>query len=193
MKRPALAIVAATLFAAPGCGSLATAPDLERAKTAQDELTERAIATLGLDEGKLERRATLPSKAHGRHAIYLAPKNEGGACVLDVTEDRLGAGCNAVLFGEHDVAFVESSEGGPARGAMTELRLAGVASPRVRSLELELSDGTRARVPLAAGNAFLYEAAASDLRDGVVPAALHAFNAGGRQLDTLPLGSPPPA
>jgi hypothetical protein len=68
-----------------------------------------------------------------------------------------------------------------------------VASPRVRSLEVELSNGLRAQVPLTAGNAFLYEAAVSDLRDGVVPAALHAFKGGGRQIDTIPLGSVPPA
>lgn len=193
MTRPALATLTATLVVASGCGSLATAPGPERPQAAHDELTEQAIARLGLDEAKLERRAAIGSKPHGRHSIYIAPKKGGGACVLVVTDDRLGAGCNPVLFGEHDVAFVESSQGGPTARATTELRLAGVASPRVRSLEVELSNGLRAQVPLTAGNAFLYEAAVSDLRDGVVPAALHAFKGGGRQIDTIPLGSVPPA
>jgi hypothetical protein len=115
------------------------------------------------------------------------------ACVVDVDTDSVGAGCNRVLFGEHDVAFVEASEGGPAPTTITELHVAGVASSRVRSLQVVLSNGSVEDVALTTEKAFLYEAATPDLHTGVVPQALRAYDAGGRRIDTMPLSDPPPA
>lgn len=192
LTRPAQALLAAALVAAPGCGGAATAPQRERPQTAPVDLPAAVAERLRLDETTVERRATFAS-ANGARSVYVGRKTDGTSCLADVDADSVGAGCNRVLFGEHDVAFVEGFEGGPAPTTITELHVAGVASPRVRSLQVVLGDGSVRDVALTRERAFLYEAATSDLHAGVVPEALRVYDTGGRRIETMSLNGPPPA
>jgi hypothetical protein len=151
----------------------------------------RAVAALQLDAETAERRGTF--SISGRpHAIFVAPTARGTTCVLDVTEQHVGAGCSPGLFERHELAWTLGFEGGPRPDTVTGLRVAGVASARVGGVAAELSDGRRVALPLTAGGAFAYDSPPEDVHDGARPAALVALDRAGRQLDRVELPALPP-
>jgi hypothetical protein len=169
----------ADLAVVPGAGSV-------------DGIPEAAVDALKLERAKAKRLGTFKLQ-HGPRAVYIAPTTKGTTCFLDVGDVDVGAGCDATLFSEHEVAWTESFRGGPALAAITELRVAGVAAASARGLSVELSNGDRVSVPLNAGRAFMYEAAPSDLHTAVVPKTLLAFDGDGEEIDRVELPPLPPA
>jgi hypothetical protein len=145
-----------------------------------------AVDALELDAAKVERRGTF-RPAGVPHAVFVAPSAKGTICVLDVSGQHVGAGCSAGLFASHELAWTQGFDGGPAAATVRELRIAGVASARVRVVDVELSDGRRVPVQLTPGRAFMYEAVPEDVHARVLPVALLALDGARRVLDRVEL------
>jgi hypothetical protein len=166
--------------AAAGCGG--TQQQAVRAPAADPQLPESAVAAMHLDRARARRVG-----AHDGRAIWIAPTDSGDTCLLDASPDAVGASCGRTLFGTHKLAFTESSEGGPPPRPVTQLRIVGVAAAGVRSVAVELSDGTASALTPNEAGAFVYEESPAQLADAVAPVALLARDGMARRVDRIDL------
>jgi hypothetical protein len=110
---------------------------------------------------------------------------DGKSCLLD-DDSSSGTGATCLehgLFARRRVAFLVSFEGGPDR--FSELRVAGVAAPGVRTVSVVKTDGSSIEVKLTRERAFLFESPAADLAARIYPTALRLYGASERLMETV--------
>jgi hypothetical protein len=108
-----------------------------------------------------------------------------------------GGGCNPADDPLGDRAFSASLayDGGPAIQDVKDARLIGVTSSQVESLRVLMSDGSSRQVKLKSAkvagnelNAFGYRFKRADLKKGIGPTAVVAFDTDGVQIDRQATG-----
>ncbi len=135
------------------------------------EGTRRHVGVFGLSKGRKIRLST-------------AETVDGMACLIE--EDDIGAGSSCLddgLFARRKVELLVSSQGGP--GKFSELHVAGISAPGIRTITLVKTDGSVVRLDLGASRAFVYESSAADLEERIYPTALRLYAASGRLVETL--------
>ena len=182
---PVLIVALAVALAAEGCGGTTIRVD-RGDRPAAGALPDSAVEAMRLDRASAQHLGTF----HGR-GVWLAPTADGETCLLDTAADAVGAACGAPLFGTHQLAFTEATEGGPPPRPLTLVRITGVAKRGVRSVVVELSDGSSAPLVANAQGAFVYEEPAEQLSAGVRPTALIARNGAAGRIDSVDLPRAP--
>jgi hypothetical protein len=184
---PVLIVALSVALAAAGCGGTTTRVDRGvPGRPAAGALPDSAVEAMRLDRARAQHLGTF----HGR-GVWLAPTADGETCLLEAAADGVGAACGASLFGTHGLAFTEATEGGPPPRPLTLVRVTGVAKPGVRSVVVELSDGSSAPLVPNDRGAFVYAEPADQLAAGVRPTALIARNGAAGRVDRVDLPRAP--
>lgn len=167
-------------------------------RTAPPDLDALELA-VGTDA--MVRAAEIPaSDRAAARGVFLQLTSTGHFCLWDApsagSPQRQG-GCNPAAdpLGGRPLSISLAYEGGPAPTRVTDARLVGVAAKDVTSLSVEMSDGSHRRIaltPTSIGGieyrAFGHRVRTSDLRRGLGPVAVVAFDAAGREIDRQATG-----
>ena len=121
--------------------------------------------------------------------VFARFTSTGHFCLSDAPVDAPnmgGGGCNSAddPLGGKDFSVSLAYDGGPALDAVRDARLIGLATERVSSVRVLMSDGTwrpvklkKARVGADIFKAFGYRFKKSDLKKGLGPTSVVAFDA----------------
>ncbi len=118
--------------------------------------------------------------------LATASTTDGKSCLLESSGvDPDGSVCSdGGLFVRRKVAFAIESQGrGP--DAVSELHVAGVVAPEIRSAELLKSDGSSSQLLLRETGAFVYESPSSELARGVFPSGFRLYGASGKLVQSV--------
>ena len=132
--------------------------------------------------------------------VFVQKTSSGLFCLWDApsagSPDQKG-GCNQGEnpLGGRPLFMSLSYEGGPAVADVTEASVVGLAADEVETVHVVLSDGLRQtvglrRIPASVGDfrAFGHRFSRGELRRGVFPAAVVAFDADGNEIDRQATG-----
>jgi hypothetical protein len=132
--------------------------------------------------------------------VFAQVTSTGYLCLSDAplhSPEAGGGGCNPAddPLGGRELSVSLGYDGGPAIQDVTDARLIGLASSGVASLRVLMSDGSQRKVKLRKAKlgsnefqAFGVRFRKSDLRKGIGPAAVVAFDASGIEIDRQPTG-----
>jgi hypothetical protein len=175
----AAALIGGSVVAAQRGGG---APSVER--------LQAAIAT-----GLMVKVAEIPGDdREPQHGVFVQELETGNLCVWDApsaSSPQRQGGCNSIddPLGGNVVSANLAYEGGPGIENVREARLSGIAESDVARIVVLLSDGTERAVRLNAAHlqsgeflAFGYRVKRSDLRKGIGPIAVLAFDASGNEI-----------
>jgi len=151
-------------------------------------------------DGKLTKVAEVPGPPSASRRSIFVERAGGQLCLWDAPDARgliRQGGCNPesdpFAGGQMFVSF--SYEGGPKAQDVRDARLIGLLSSSVAESSVALSDGTVRTLALRpapqAGNGlqyFAYRLDPRDLRRGIGPTMVRAFDSNGRLLDSDPTG-----
>jgi len=185
-----VAIAAAAVAYATSEGS----PEaLVRPGGANDELPANAGFLRHLDAGSTRRVASFRLAGGRERGVYLAKTRDGRQLCLfdtDLATGDQGGGCNDAdaLFGEQSIVISLAYEGGPTRTTIRDVRIIGLATPSVDSVAVELSNGERQPVRLTRDQGFAWVMPQADVRRGLEPVGVVAFDQTGRVLDRAQTG-----
>ena len=173
-------VVAASVFGSGGGDSVLTPQEVREARA-------------GAERVEVARYAPAPGVPNLR--VYLERKEGGLICLFDAPDaaHEGGGGCNYANdpFGGKKIMFSLGWDGGPARNSISNARISGIVAADVATVRLEMSDGSTRSVILSDSSpyrAFAYRIKQSDLRAGVEPVAVLAFDAKGAQIDRQTTG-----
>jgi hypothetical protein len=176
-------IVVAVVIATAGCGGTSSGTGRPvPLEPAADGLPDSAVQALKLDRGRARHLGTFRGRG-----VWLVPTADGDTCLLDTAAEAVGGACGRDLFGAHKLAFTEATEGGPPPRPLTLVRVTGAAAPPVRSVVVELSDGSQELLVPTAGRAFVYDEPPAQVAAGVVPVALVAKDGAAKRVDRIDL------
>src|SRR5262245_66335985 len=129
-----------------------------------------------------------------QHGVFVQELDTGHLCVWDApsasSRQRQG-GCNSIddPLGGSIISASLAYDGGPAIADVREARLSGIAESGVTTIAVLMSDGSRRDVRVKEAHlrsgtyvAFGYRVKRSDLRHGIGPVAVVAFDVKGREL-----------
>lgn len=132
--------------------------------------------------------------------VFVQLTDTGHVCIWDArsasARQRQG-GCNRAEdpLGGSAVSASLAYDGGPAIETVRDARLTGLASAETASLQIVMSDGSnraikleKAKVGADEFQAFGYRVRKSDLKRGIGPTAVVAFDASGIELGRQPTG-----
>jgi hypothetical protein len=132
--------------------------------------------------------------------VFAQQTSTGHLCLTDAPLDSPlmgGGGCNPADDPLGGRAFSASLayEGGPAIQAVKDARLIGLASSEVASMRVLMSDGSSRQIKLKKAKlgsnefqAYGYRIKRADLKKGVGPTAVFAFDADGTEIDRQTTG-----
>jgi hypothetical protein len=156
------------------------------ASTAGDQLMR--IADIAAADGHAGRGVFAQSTSTGFFCLWDAPS--AGAL------NRQG-GCNSIddPLGGRQMFISFAYEGGPAAADVKDARLIGLAADDVSSVAVVMDDGTRramklrkAMIESRAYSAFGHRFSRGELRRGVTPVAVVAFDQNGNEIDRQETG-----
>lgn len=154
-----------------------------------------------IDEAPMSRVAEIAG-ADGapKLGVYVQKTSTGHVCVWEArsaASRQRGGGCNTgddPLNGRA-VSFTLSYDGGPGIESVSGATVFGLASTEVAGASVAMSDGTvrqinlrPAKVGSADFRAFGYRFRKSDLKRGIGPVAIVAFDANGTEIDRQTTG-----
>lgn len=156
------------------------------------------VALTGADPVKL---ADIPA-AEGSPArgVFAQVTSTGLFCLSDApigSPLKGGGGCNAAddPLGGDSISASLAYDGGPGIASVTDARLIGLASVEVASVLVLMSDGSTRAIKLKTAKvgsdefqAFGYRFKKSDLRKGIGPSAIVAYDAAGTEIGRQPTG-----
>jgi hypothetical protein len=188
MRRRRVAVTAASVIAAGILVGAVVAGGHDWSRSA-DQLDAALV------EARPTRVADIPS-AEGlpERGVFAQITSTGQFCLSDAPVDAPlmgGGGCNSVddPLGGSAISSSLAFDGGPAIASVRDARLIGLAAPSVSSVRVLMSDGSsrtvklkRARVGSDALRVFGYRIRKSDLKDGVGPVAVVAYDDGGAEI-----------
>jgi hypothetical protein len=120
-----------------------------------------------------------------RVELFIADTRTGRACLVD-NDPRFGASAGCLddgLFRERKVEFSVRFDGGPT--LFSELYVAGVVAPSIRSAELTKTDGTAESLELTDSRAFVFESPRADLDGSTYPNGFRLYGPSGKLLETV--------
>lgn len=154
-----------------------------------------------IDSEPLIKVLDLPAESGGAvRSMFVQPTTAGLLCVWDApnaTSRARQGGCHPTddPLGGNALSASLAYDGGPSIEGVKDARLIGLASIDTASVRVLMSDGTFRAIKLKktkAGSdefqAFGYRFKQSDLRKGIGPAAIVAFDASGAELGRQPTG-----
>lgn len=165
-----------------------TALETDEIEAAIEATTMAKVADIAAGEG------------YEAHGVFVQELETGHLCVWDAlsaTSRLRQGGCNTIddLLGETVLFANLAYDGGPAIEGVKDARVSGVAASSVASVTVLMSDGSERSVRLTkthlrAGDfmAFGYRFKKSDLKRGIGPIAIVAYDAGGAELGRQPTG-----
>lgn len=125
--------------------------------------------------------------------VYLAQLEDGRTCLMDADAGgrTAGGGCSRgddALDGEpFSATFMY--DGGPDPSSVTDARLAGLVAPSVARIFAVMSNGSTRTLPLSekgvastSYRVFAFRVSRGDLRNGVTPTAIVAYDRQGTEL-----------
>ena len=188
MRRRRIVVTSASVIAAGVLVGAVVAGGFDWSRSA-DELDAALV------EARPTRVADIPA-ADGlpERGVFAQVTSTGQFCLSDAPIDAPlmgGGGCNSVddPLGESAISASLAFEGGPAIETVSDARLIGVAASGVSSVRVLMSDGSsrtvklkRARVGSDELRVFGYRIRKSDLKKGVGPVAIVAYDSGGAEI-----------
>jgi len=132
--------------------------------------------------------------------VYVQELDTGHLCVWDASfaaSRSRGGGCNAIddPFNGRAVSASLSYDGGPGIASVRDARLSGLAAGNVARVAVLMSDGSERMVKLKKASldsgdfvAFGYRLKKADLKRGIGPTAIVAFDAGEVEIGRQPTG-----
>lgn len=154
-----------------------------------------------IEEAPLTRVADVPAgDGAPARGVFVQVTETGHICVWEAasaTSRERGGGCNSAddPLNGRPLSFTLGYEGGPAIADVGSASLVGIASPAVARAGVVMSDGSMREIHLkkteVAGDdyrAFGYRFKKADIRKGIGPTAVVAFDAGGTEIDRQPTG-----
>jgi hypothetical protein len=151
---------------------------------ARDLLTPTLVQTLRLDPASVR-----PLGTYGHIEVAYGRRAGGAECLVAVGDGSAGSACGG-LYARGPVAILERSNGGPELEQRSELEVIGVARPNVARIALVDSSGRTQWPALNENRTFMVEFAPAELRAGVGPAELVAYDRAGAELMRLDLAEP---
>ena len=194
IRKHVVVIVAVALVAGVAVGGVIaaqhrdTAPDVGEMEAAIATTPVTKVADVSANDG---------SEARG---VYLQELDTGYVCVWDApssTSRSRQGGCNRAddPLGGSAVWASLAYDGGPATETVRDARLSGLASAETASLEVLMSDGSiravklqKAKVGSDEFQAFGYRFKKADLKKGIGPTAIVAYDAAGNEIGRQPTG-----
>lgn len=163
-----------------------------------DDGSELAAA---IAEAPLQRVAEVPAEEGSPGlGVYVQLTETGHVCVWEApsaTSRERGGGCNTAddpLNGQ-PVSATLSYDGGPATSTVVRASVFGLALDAVASVRVVMSDGTYRAVKLKKAKvgsddlqAFGYRFRKADLKKGIEPTAIVAYDAAGNEIGRQPTG-----
>lgn len=160
---------------------------------------EALVSAIGEDRAtKVADIAAEPG--HQARSVFVQTTSTGHVCLWDApsaTSPARQGGCNSAEdpLGGRELSVSFAYDGGPAPSTVTDARLIGLGAADVADVEVLMSDGTRrtmhlrtVRVGMDEYRAFGYRFKRADLRRGVGPTAVIAFDASGAEIDRQTTG-----
>ena len=154
-----------------------------------------------LATGEITRVADIAaSDGFSGRGVFLQTTDTGQICLWDATSEnspQRGGGCSPAddPLGGSAISASLAYEGGPAIDGVLDARLIGLASIEVARVAVLMSDGTSRRMTLKWAKVgsdpfqvFGYRIKKVDLRKGVGPTAIIAFDASGAEVARQPTG-----
>jgi hypothetical protein len=152
-------------------------------------LTPALVQALRLDPASVRALGAYGTKSGGRLEVAYGRRAGGAECLVAVGDGSAGSACGG-LYARGPVAILERSDGGPALERRSELEVIGLARPNVDRVAV-VDTGGRTRWPaLNESRAFMVDFAPAELRGGVGPAELVAYDRAGAELMRLDFMEP---
>jgi len=155
----------------------------------------------GLATGQVTRVADIAAgDGFPERGVFVQTTDTGQFCLWDASSEQSlqrGGGCHPAddPLGGSAISASLAYEGGPAIEGVHDARLIGLASSDVADVRVLMSDGTsremklkKAKVDSDTFLAFGYRFKKTDLRSGIGPTAIVAFDASGAELARQPTG-----
>lgn len=168
----------------------------------QAPLSDKVASSL--QEAPLTKVADIPAaNGLGGRGVFLQPTSAGFLCLWDApsaTALTKQGGCNQSSdpLGGRKMMMSLAYDGGPAIRDVSDARIIGIASLDVAAIEIAMTDGTRRAVKLKRTNeivglngsfrAFGYRLKHSDLKRGVGPTEVVAYDLSGTEIERQPTG-----
>jgi hypothetical protein len=201
MRRKRLIVVATLVVTAVVVGALAGLGVVTA--TASSDSPGLAAAE-GLQRNGLGTRvATFPgASGTAERAVYLAQLPDGRTCLMDGDLDgrTAGGGCSrsaADPLGGRPFSVSFMFDGGPDASSVTDARLAGLVASNVAKLAAVMSDGSTRPLALSergvastSYRVFAFRVSQADLRKGVTPTVVVAYDRLGAELGRQSTGLP---
>jgi hypothetical protein len=149
-----------------------------------DLLTPALVRSLRLDPASVRSLGT-----YGHVEVAYGRRTGGAECLLAVGDGSAGSACGG-LYARGPVAILERSSGGPELERRSELEVIGFARPNVARIALVDSSGRTRWPALNENHTFMVEFAPAELRAGVGPTEVVAYDRAGAELMRLDLAEP---
>lgn len=161
------------------------------------ETLDPAAVEAATASGVAVKVATFPPLAgrEGR-AVFMRKTSNGLLCLWDAPDGRREGpgGCNRASdpFGGRKMMISLAWDGGPALSTITDARLIGIVAVDVDAVTVRMSDGSTRSVALTGSQAgthsdfyraFAYRVQPADIRAGIEPISVSAFDDTGKLID----------
>ena len=151
-----------------------------------EPLTPALVQALRLDPASVR-----PLGTYGHVEVAYARRTGGAECLVAVGHGSAGAACGG-LYARGPVGILERSNGGPELEKRSELEVIGLARPNVARVAIVDTTGQSRWPALNENRTFVVEFEPGELRAGVGPAELVAYDRAGAELMRLDLAEPDP-
>jgi hypothetical protein len=138
-------------------------------------------AQMGFTPASVHQRGRFTGASGRAFGLYVGKRSDTGKeCVILAGAGGTGAACDATLFTNGPVSFVEAFSGGPAKSNRTDFEIAGVVAADVARLDVVDSLHRVTRInTLGANKSFFFQLNPADLARGVDVDTLVARDAHG--------------
>jgi hypothetical protein len=147
-------------------------------------LTPALVQALRLDPASVR-----PLGTYGPVEVAYGRRAGGAECLVAVGDGSAGSACGG-LYARGPVAILERSNGGPELEKRSELEVIGLARPNVDQVAVVDTAGRTRWAELNESRTFLIAFTPEELRAGVGPAQLVAYDRAGTELMRLDLAEP---
>ena len=152
-------------------------------------LAPALVQWLRLDPASVRALGAYGTGAGGRVEVAYGRRAGGAECLVAVGDGSAGSACGG-LYARGPVGILERSSGGPELEQRSELEVIGLGRPNVARVAV-VDTGGRAQWPdLNENHTFMVEFAPAELRAGVGPAELVAYDRAGAEVMRLDLTEP---
>ena len=147
------------------------------------------VQWLRIDPASVRGLGAYGTKSGARVEVSFARRAGGAECLVAVGGGSTGSACGG-LYARGPVGILERSNGGPKLEQRSELEVIGLARPNVARVALVDTAGRERRPALNENGTFMVEFSQAELRTGIGPAELVAYDNAGAELMRLDLTEP---